>query len=102
MHQYVLIIEAAALILLTNLPFGYWRANVKKFSFQWVLSVHIPVPIVIAIRLLLDIGFYWTTYPVFILAFFLGQYFGGRIHKSRKQNHEVSSCLIMDLFRTYK
>lgn len=102
MHQYIHMTEAALLVFVINIPFGYWRANVKKFSLQWALSIHIPVPVVVAIRLLSNVGFHWTTYPVFILAFFSGQFLGGKIHKWRKQHHEVSSCLIMDLLKSHK
>jgi hypothetical protein len=38
--------KLALIALLTfgvNLPFGYWRANVKKFSLHWILAIHIPV-----------------------------------------------------------
>jgi hypothetical protein len=101
-HHFIHIIEAAVLVFVLNLPFGYWRANVKKFSFQWLLAIHIPVPIVITIRLLSGIGFDWYSFPVFILGFFLGQFLGGKIHQSRKQNHDVTSCLIMDFFKTNK
>ena len=30
------------------------------------------------------------------------QFLGGKIHQSRKQNHDVTSCLIMDFFKTNK
>ena len=72
-------------VLILNLPFGYWRANVKKYSFQWVLAVHIPVPFVIAARIFSNIGFELYTYPILVGAFFLGQ-FAGKIllHKKKK------------------
>ena len=91
---------ATIAIFVLNIPFGYWRANVKKFSFQWYLAVHIPVPIIIAIRILVSIGFAWYTYVFFVGAFFLGQSLGAYIQKSKKNKGEVtSSCLIMDLFK---
>jgi hypothetical protein len=94
------LIIATIAIFILNIPFGYWRANVKKFSFQWFLAVHIPVPIIIALRILVSIGFAWYTYVFFVGAFFLGQSFGSLLHKSRKKKGELtSSCLIMDLFK---
>ncbi len=71
----------ALIIFLINLPFGYWRAKVKKFSKQWFLAVHIPVPIVILLRIYSDIGFELYTYPILVGAFFLGQYLGGKIYR---------------------
>lgn len=70
---------ATLAIFIVNLPFGYWRANVKKFSRPWFLAVHIPVPIVILIRIFSNIGFALYTYPILVGAFFLGQFFGGKI-----------------------
>ncbi len=92
---------AALLVILFNIPFGYWRANVRKFSLQWALAVHIPVPFVIALRLLGHIGFQFYTYPILITAFFLGHLFGKMIYVRIKalKPAKVSSCLVMDLVR---
>ena len=69
----------ALLVFLINLPFGYWRASVRKFSPQWFLAVHIPVPLVIALRIYSGLGFKLISFPVIIVAFFLGQFVGGRV-----------------------
>jgi hypothetical protein len=67
----------AALVLLLNLPFGYWRAGVAKFSLPWFLAVHLPVPLVIGLRLVSGLGFHFRTLPVMVGAYFLGQLLGG-------------------------
>lgn len=72
---------AGLAVLLLNLPFGYWRSRVPKFSPSWFLAVHIPVPFVIAIRLLTGIGWHPVTFAVLVSAFFLGQFLGGKISK---------------------
>lgn len=83
-----------------NIPFGYWRANVRKFSLQWVLAIHLPVPVIIVLRIFSGIGFAWFTYVFLVLAFFLGQKYGGILLKKQGANNETfSSCLVMDLFR---
>jgi len=87
------------IVFILTIPFGYWRANVKRFSLQWYLSIHIPVPIIIAIRIFLEIGFSWYTYLFLVTAFFLGQKLGSVIYKYLKNNNVVSSCLFMDLFK---
>ncbi len=88
----------SVLVFLMNIPFGYWRANVKKFSLQWVLSIHLPVPVIILLRIYSGIGFAWYTYVFLVAAFFLGQKLGGVILNHAKTNHfEVSSCLLMDM-----
>ena len=69
----------AIAVLLLNLPFGYWRSKVKKFSLQWFLAIHIPVPFVILLRIYSNIGFELYTYPVLVGSFFLGQFIGARL-----------------------
>ena len=72
----------AALVFLLNIPFGYWRAGVRKFSWQWIVAIHLPVPIVIALRVFSGLGWQLLSFPVLIAAFFLGQYCGGRIRQA--------------------
>lgn len=71
----------ALVVFLLNVPFGYWRAKVRKFSVQWVLAIHVPVPFIIGLRIFSGLGWHFITFPVLIGAFFLGQFFGGRIHR---------------------
>jgi TctA family transporter len=91
------LIVASLIVFVLNIPFGYWRDNVKKFSLQWVLAVHIPVPFVIIIRIFGHIGFAWYTYVFLVAAFFLGQYVGSIIHKRKVLTcGKTRSCLVMD------
>jgi len=73
--------SVAAAVLVVNLPFGFWRAGVPRFSRPWLLAVHVPVPIVVALRLLSGLGFQLYTFPVMIGAFFGGQLIGGTIRR---------------------
>ena len=41
------LVSAAVLITAVNLPFGYWRAGVRKLSAPWFLAVHLPVLLVV-------------------------------------------------------
>lgn len=70
----------AALVFLVNLPFGYWRAREQRFSRQWLLAVHLPVPLVIALRVFSGLGWQLISFPVLISAFFLGQFCGGKLN----------------------
>lgn len=91
------------IILVINIPFGYWRSNVKKFSLQWFLAVHIPIPIIVILRIYSDIGFAWYTYPFLIGSFFLGQRVGSSILKRLKQRCiSTSSFIFADLFRCHR
>jgi len=71
----------AAAVLVVNLPFGFWRASVPRFSRSWLLAVHVPVPIVVLLRLLSGLGFQLYTFPLMIGAFFGGQLIGGTIRR---------------------
>jgi hypothetical protein len=71
------------LVFLLNLPFGYWRAKVKKFSFKWFLYIHLPIPIVVFLRYQFELGFKWWTYPFLVGGFFFGQYIGKKIGQKR-------------------
>ena len=75
---------AARLIVLVNLPFGYWRAGVRKLSAPWFAAVHLPVLLVVGIRLLLDLPFAWRVLPFTAGAFALGQWLGGWWRRRRR------------------
>jgi hypothetical protein len=98
------LIIASILILLFNLPFGYWRENVKKLSLQWFLSIHIPIPFIILARIFTNLGFQWYTYFFTITAFVAGQYSGKLIYKNLKEKNSdmVSSIIFVDLFRFFR
>jgi hypothetical protein len=92
----------ALFIFLFVIPFGYWRANVKKFSFQWILAIHLPVPVIIFLRIFSNIGFELYTYPILVGAFFFGQLTGKWIYEQIKNKNLLAvttSCLFVDLFR---
>jgi len=73
--------SVAAAVLILNLPFGFWRAGAPRFSRSWLLAVHVPVPIVVLLRLLSGLGFQLYTFPVVVGAFFGGQLIGGTIRR---------------------
>ncbi len=77
------LLAAAAAVIALNLPFGFWRAGVRRFSPRWIVAVHAPVPMVVAIRLLSGLGWQLITFPVLIAAFFTGQFVGGRLRRRR-------------------
>ena len=72
------LLSVAIVVFLLNLPFGYWRSKVRKFSVPWFLAIHLPVPLVVLLRIYSGIGFEFISYPVLIAAFFLGQFIGAR------------------------
>ena len=89
------------IVVLLNIPFGYWRGNVKKFSWQWFLSVHFPVPVIAFLRIRLGLGWELITYPILVGSYFSGQFIGGKWHRIWKRSMKVSSCLFNDILRSY-
>ncbi len=78
-RELIKIIADTLLIFLINLPFGYLRGKQKKLSFKWFLYIHLPVPLVVLVRILSHIGFALYTYPLFVGAFFMGQLLGKKL-----------------------
>ncbi len=95
----MIIWEVAAIILIINVPFGYWRANVRRLSAQWFLAIHLPVPIVIALRLTSGLGWQLATIPILVAVFFAGQFLGTKLHRwwSKRARVPLTSCLVVDV-----
>ena len=71
----------AVAVLLINVPFGFWREGVRKFTWRWFVAVHAPVPFVVGMRTLAGIGLHLTTVPILVGAYFTGQFIGGRLRR---------------------
>lgn len=68
----------AAFIFVLNLPFGYWRSGLEKFSLRWFLAIHVPIVPAVGLRLWLEVP--WS--PGY-LALSLGAFFGGQLVGAR-------------------
>ena len=79
------------LVFVLNVPFGMWRAKTKRFSLQWFLSVHVPIPFIVGLRFLFHLGFKWWTYPFLVGAFFLGQLSGKKITDYKAKKHQIKN-----------
>jgi hypothetical protein len=76
----------AGSILLINVPFGYLRAGVRKFSAAWFLAVHFPIPIAVGLRMLVHLGWRLYLLPLWMGAFFAGQFLGGKLRAIRAKS----------------
>ena len=76
-------LSAIGVTFIINVPFGYWRAGVRRFSPQWFVAVHAAVPMVIALRFALGLPFRWSMFPLFVAAYFGGQFAGSRLRLQR-------------------
>lgn len=76
-----LILAIAALTVVVNLPFGYMRNRVRKYSLLWFFYIHVPIPLIIFIRI--SSGLDYRVIPVFVFAAVAGQIVGGRLGSDR-------------------
>ena len=70
----VILVALATYII--NIPAGFWRHGLKKFSLQWFIAIHAAVPLVILLRVLAGIEWRPATIAFLVLCYFLGQYSG--------------------------
>ena len=66
-----------------NIPFGYYRAGVRRLSWQWFLAIHLPVPLLFVMRV--ESGQSWKIIPLLVLFDVLGQLAGGRLRPSPQE-----------------
>ena len=83
MTDAVAYLAALAVTFVINVPFGYWRAGVRKFSPQWFVAVHAAVPMVIAMRVAFGLPFGWSMFPLFVAGYFGGQFAGSWLRRRR-------------------
>lgn len=76
------------LTFIINLPFGYWRGGVKKFSWQWFVAIHLPVVFLYFMRTYMHVERTWITLPIMLLCFFAGQFIG----KKWRQRKIAKTC----------
>lgn len=78
------ILAVAGGTLAVNLPFGFWRSATRRFSGPWFAAVHLPVLIVVGLRLYFHVDWHLATLPLFVGAYLAGQYLGGLLRRIRK------------------
>lgn len=84
MHDFLTPAGIALLIFVMNLPFGAWRAGLRKLSPTWFVAIHLPVVLAIGMRILIGVPFRLVTLPLYVAAFFLGQLAGARARRLAK------------------
>ena len=71
----------ALITFIINIPFGFWREGVKKFSVRWFIAVHAAVPVVITLRIMAGIKWQILTILFLVFCYFLGQFTGARLRR---------------------
>jgi hypothetical protein len=69
---------------LISVPCGYLRENCRKYSFMWFLLIHIPIPLIIFLRI--RAGLNWHVIPLTLGSAVAGQVVGGVISRRRNRN----------------
>lgn len=67
----------AILTFVLHVPFGYLRSRSKKYSLQWFIYIHIPIPFIILVRIITHTDYKFI--PIFVIAAVAGQFFGGKL-----------------------
>lgn len=78
-----LVIAVVLMTFLISIPCGYIRQNYKKYSFMWFLLIHIPIPIIVLMRV--GAGIDWRFIPLTLGGSVAGQIVGGALYRRRKQ-----------------
>jgi hypothetical protein len=66
-----------ALVALLNLPFGAWRVTTTRYSLLWFLAIHVPIPLVVVVRLAMGYGY--ALVPFLVAGAIAGQVLGARL-----------------------
>ena len=77
------IFAVSLLCLVVNIPLGRLRERSRKFSWQWILWVHASIPLIIALRIGLQL--HPVAIPINIAAAVLGQVIGAAPEKRKRK-----------------
>lgn len=79
-HHSLQLILLLGFAFAANLPLGYMREGVDKFSVKWFLYIHLSIPFIIAMRIGFDFG--WSVVPFTLSLAILGQIAGSRFRRN--------------------
>jgi len=78
-HINIALTSLLIVALCSNIPLGYLRMGVPKFSLHWFIYIHISVPFIIWLRI--ANGIHWQAVPFSIGLAVLGQMIGSRLYR---------------------
>ena len=78
-QEVVIIIAILVVAYGLNLPLGYLRSGVRKFSVSWFIYVHLSIPLIAYLRISHHVPL--LSIPLFITAAVAGQFSGGMIRE---------------------
>lgn len=77
MPKPLIALVVSSITIVLNVPMGYWRNAVRKYSVQWFLAIHLAVPLIFLVRVKAGLGLIYVL--VLIVSALLGQLIGGRL-----------------------
>jgi hypothetical protein len=87
MEDLLVCLGLMAFTFMLNIPLGMWRASVRKFSLAWMIAVHASVPVIVALRLWLDVSY--ILIPALIATAILSQWVGARFYQHRSELNRI-------------
>ncbi len=89
-------LETLAILLAIgiNLPFGAYRATVRRLSWQWFVAIHLPIPFIIVMRLSFGLG--WWFVPFMLASAVTGQLLGSWSFNLRRARHALSQAQVTE------
>ena len=77
-----------------NLPFGAYRATVRRLSWQWFLAIHLPIPFIFVMRV--SMGFSAWFIPFMLAAAVTGQLLGSWFYNLRRSRRTLAKAQATD------
>jgi hypothetical protein len=62
--------------LFSNIPLGYLRTGVPRFSMRWFIYIHLSIPFIIGLRIANGVS--WQAIPFTLALAIAGQWLGSR------------------------
>ena len=69
--------------LFSNIPLGYLREGVPRFSVRWFVYIHLSIPFIIGLRIANDVS--WRAIPFTLGMAVAGQLIGSRSARRRSR-----------------
>lgn len=85
---------AITLAIGINLPFGAYRVTVRRLSWQWFAAIHVPIPLIILMRLSLGLG--WWFVPFMLTSAVTGQLLGSWLYRIWRARHDLAEVEALD------
>lgn len=70
--------ELVAVAVALNVPFGTYRATVPRLSLRWFLAIHLPIPLIVLLRIGAGYGFDFI--PWLLMGTVAGQIVGSGVY----------------------